>query len=131
MENAKHFTSWLKLSPNSRISGGKILSNNKKRKKPKAAIYFRMCAGTLKNSKTYLGGFLRRKTAQTDYTNALTATARKIAVIYYNMLKNKSSYIELGGDYYEKQHRERVTRNLRKSAERLGFILVKKDDRIS
>ena len=126
-KDAKHFTSWLRLSPNSRISGGKILSNNKRRKKPKAAIYFLMCAGTLQNSKTFLGGFLRRKKAQTNYTNALTATARKIAEIYYNMLKNKASYVELGGDYYEKQHYEKVTRNLRKSAERLGYTLVKTD----
>lgn len=127
-KDAKHFTSWLRLSPNSRISGGKILSNNKKRKKPKAAIYLRTCAGSLRRSKTHLGSFLRRKQAQTNYTNALTATARKIAVIYYNMLKYKTSYIELGCDYYENQHIERLVINLSKSADRLGFTLVKKEE---
>ncbi len=55
---------------------------------------------------------------------ALTATARKLAVIFYNMVKYKTPYQELGQDYYIKQQAQRQLRRLKKHAKRLGYDLV-------
>lgn len=40
------------------------------------------------------------------------------------MLKNGDAYVDQGQDYYEKQYRDRVTKNLRKKAVSLGFDIV-------
>lgn len=123
-KDAKHFSSWLRLSPSAKKSGGKMVNSETLSNKPRAAIIFRMCAGSLRKNKSPLGDFLRRKMAHKHYAKAITATARKLSVIYYNMLKFKSPYVQLDPDYYAQQHKERVINNLRKSAERLGFSLI-------
>lgn len=123
-EDASHFTSWLGLSPNNKISGGKLLKSDTKHNKPRAATIFRMCASTLRRSKSHLGNFLRRKMAQKGYPKALTATARKLAVVYYLMIKNRTPFLELGEDSYMINYRYRAIRNLQKKARRLGFAVI-------
>jgi len=129
--DAKHFTSWLRLSPNNQISGGKLLKSTTVRHKPKAALIFRMCASTLRRSKTHLGNFYRRKRAQKSTPIAITATARKLAVIYYTMLKLKVPFNELREDYYERNYRDRAVRSLRRTAQRLGYELTENHNVIS
>ncbi|MBK9639828.1 MAG: transposase [Saprospiraceae bacterium] len=46
----KHFTSWLNLAPNNKISGGKVLSRIPKRKNHAGQI-FRMAAFAIQRSK--------------------------------------------------------------------------------
>ena len=55
---------------------------------------------------------------------AITATAHKIARIFYHLLKYKEDYHDPGQDYYEQQYRERVIRNLKRRAKDLGLDLV-------
>ena len=55
---------------------------------------------------------------------ATTATAHKLATIIFNMIRNKVEFIETGADYYEKQYRERMVKNLSMRAKTLGFDLV-------
>ncbi|MEA2096603.1 MAG: IS110 family transposase [Candidatus Cloacimonadota bacterium] len=123
-EDASHFTAWLGLAPHNKKSGGKLLKSDTIHHKPKAATIFRMCASTLRRSKSHLGHFLRRKMVQKGYPKALTATARKLAVIYYLMIKNRTPYLELGEDYYIINYRYKAIRNLQKKAKRLGFNII-------
>jgi transposase len=127
-KDPKHFTSWLRLSPHSKISGGKLYSSKTLKHKPRAAVYFRICANTLQSSKSYLGDFYRRKKAQKTPGIARTATARKLAVIYYNMLKYKISYIELGEDYYASKYKLRSIKQLHNYANFLGYHIVKNEE---
>jgi len=127
-KDSSHFSSWLRLSPHSKISGEKKLSSSTLRHKPRAAIIFRMCANTLRRSKSYLGDFLRRKTAQKHYGKAITATARKLSVIYYNMLKNKTPYKDLGENYYNFNYKKRSLKRLSNYARCLGYSIVKADE---
>jgi len=76
------------------------------------------------NSKNYLGDFFRRKKAQKGYCKAITATARKIAVIYYTMLKTKQAYNDLGEQYYMKKKNEIQLKKLKKNASSFGYKLV-------
>jgi len=120
----KHFASWLGLCPGSKISGGKVLSSKTKPSANRAAHAFRLAAYSLQRSKSAIGAFLRRKKAQIGAPKAITATAHKIARIFYNMLKNGTDYVDRGQRYYEQRYQERVIANLKRKAKQFGFKLV-------
>jgi transposase len=119
----KHFSSWLGLCPGSKISGGKVLSSKTKLSANRAARAFRLAAYSLQKSKSALGAFLRRKKAQLGSPKAITATAHKIARIFYFMLKNGIEYKDLGQDYYEQRYQQRMINNLKKRAKQFGYKL--------
>jgi len=120
----KHFTSWLGLSPNNKVSGGRQLSSRTMPSANRAANHFRMAACALYRSQTALGGFLRRMKAKLGAPKAITATARKIAVIFYSMLTRGTEYVESGLDYYEKQYKKKLIKGLEKRAAQLGYQLI-------
>lgn len=120
----KHFGSWLGLCPATKISGGKILNKKTKRNPNRAAQAFRMAAASLYRSQTALGAFYRRIKSRTGGKQAVTATAHKIARIYYAMLTHGTSYVELGQQAYEQRYKERRIDHLKVQAKSLGFQLV-------
>lgn len=121
---AKHFSCWLGLCPGSKISGGKNFSSKTKPSANRAAHAFRMAAYSLHRSQTAIGAFLRRKKAQLGAPKAITATAHKIARIFYEMLKTRTEYKDLGADYYHNRYKERTLRNLKRKAKAYGLELV-------
>lgn len=120
----KHFASWLSLSPGNKITGGKRLSGKTRPSANRAAAAFRLAAYSLANSKTALGAFYRRLRNRLGAPKAITATAHKLARLFYRLLKNQTPFIDAGQDYYEQQYRERATRNLKKRAAALGYQLI-------
>lgn len=90
---AKHFTSWLRLAPNNKISGGKILSNRVPKGSNRLKIALRQAANAIGNLKdTHLSDFFRRVAFRKGRQAAVSATARKLAVILWNMLSKKLPY---------------------------------------
>ena len=122
-KSEKHFTSWLGLCPGTKISGGKRLDRKSKRNSNRAALAFRIAASSLARSQTALGAFYRRIRSRTDGRRAITATAHKIARIYYSMLTKGTAYIEAGQQTYEQAYKERKINALKKQAHSLGFQL--------
>ncbi len=120
---AKHFTSWLCLAPGNKISGGKVLSSRTRRSSSRAAALLRLAATAIGRSDTALGAFYRRLSARAGKAKAVTATARKIAVLFYNTLRHRMTYRDPGADHYEEQYRSRVLANLKRRAKSLGFVL--------
>jgi transposase len=120
---AKHFTSWLALSPHNKISGGKVLSSKTRRTSNRAASLLRLAAGMVGRTDTALGAFYRRLAARVGKAKAITATARKIAVLFYNTLRHGMSYVDPGAAYYEDRYKQRVLNNLQRRAKSLGFVL--------
>jgi transposase len=120
----QHFASWLGLSPNARSSGGKMKSSQTRKVASRAAQVFRMAAKSASRSKTYIGAFYRRMKARLGAPKAMTATARKIAVIFYHMVKERTPYRDLGENYYAKQNQERALKRLQRQAKQLGYTLV-------
>jgi len=120
---AKHFTSWLGLAPGTKISGGKILSSKTRRTDNRVASLLRLAAMTVGKTDSALGAFYRRLSSRVGKAKAITATARKIAVLVYNLLRYGKSYHDPGAQYYEEQHRARVIRNLKRRAQSLGFAV--------
>ena len=86
-QSAKHFASWLGLSPHNRITGGKVISSRTKPSANRAAAALRLAANALHRSDSALGAFLRRKKAQLGAPKAITATAHKLARTIYSMLR--------------------------------------------
>lgn len=121
--SAKHFTSWLCLAPGNKISGGKVLSSRTRRSGSRAAAALRLAATTVGKTDTALGAFYRRLSARTGKAKAVTATARKIAVLFYNALRHGMQYQDAGASYYEERYRQRVLDGLRRRAASLGYAL--------
>ena len=121
---AKHFASWLGLSPNNRVSGGRVMSSRTKPSANRAATALRLSAYALHRSDSALGAFLRRKKAQLGAPKAITATAHKLARIIYSMLKYGQEYVDKGAAYYESQYRQRALSNAKRRAAHLGYRLV-------
>jgi hypothetical protein len=125
--SAKHFTSWLCLAPSNKISGGKVLSARTRRSGNRAAALLRLAATTVGRTDTALGAFYRRLSARVGKAKAVTATARKIAVLFYNALRHGMDYTDPGASYYEERYRQRVLTNLERRAKSLGYVLQQVD----
>jgi transposase len=119
----KHFTSWLRLAPNNKVTGGKVKQRGTLPTQNRATTALRIAAQSLTHSDSALGGFYRRMRAKHGAPKAITATAHKLARIIYFMLKHRQPYRDPGADYYEEQHRARVVRNLQRKAAKLGMRL--------
>jgi transposase len=122
--SSKHFTSWLCLAPGNKISGGKLLSSRTRRSSSRAAALLRLAAITLGRSDTALGAFYRRLSSRIGKQKAVTATARKIAVLFYNTLRFGMTYRDPGAAAYDERHRKRVIANLQRRARTLGYELA-------
>jgi transposase len=121
--SAKHFTSWLCLAPGNKISGGKVLSSRTRRSSSRAAALLRLAAVTIGRSDTALGAFYRRLAARAGKAKAVTATARKIAVLFYKTLRHGMTYKDPGAAHYEERYRNRVLGNLKRRAKSFGYDL--------
>ena len=92
-ESARQFASWLRLAPNNKISGGKILSNKMPKGSNRLKIALRQAANAVGNLKdTALSNFFKRIAFRKGRTSAISATARKLAVIIWNMVTRKVPY---------------------------------------
>lgn len=92
-ETAKQFASWLRLAPNNKISGGKVLSNKIPKGSNRLKIALRNAANAIGNLKdTHLSDFFKRVAYRRGRTAAVSATARKLAVIIWNIIVKKVAY---------------------------------------
>jgi transposase len=119
-----HFTSWLGLSPNNKVSGGKVLSSKTSFSSNRVAKALRLAANALYNSKSYLGNYFRKMRSRLGAPKAITATAHKLARIVYSMLTNQTSYDESVFAVEELKSQEKLMKKLKNQASALGFTLV-------
>lgn len=103
----KHFVSWLNLCPNTKISGGKILSSRIQKKKPNLASQaFRSAANGVQKSDHWLGNYFRRMRAKGGQRYAIVATANKIATIYYKMVRYQKEFNPVDLKEYQEKYRQ-------------------------
>jgi transposase len=120
----KHFASWLGLCPTNEQSGGKILNRRTRKVVNRATVAFRNAALTLLRSQSYLGAQYRRLRTRLGAPKAITAMARKLACLFYRLIKHGQPYVDKGTEYYEAKYREQQIRSLVKRAQKLGLQLV-------
>ncbi len=123
----KHFTSWLTLAPKNKISGGRLLSSRTQPSANRAAAVLRMSVMSLSRTQTALGAFYRRLAARIGKPQAITAAARKLAIVVYRVLSGTLDYRDTGADAYTTQQLTRVLRRVRQRAATLGFDLVNRE----
>jgi transposase len=126
----KHFSSWLGLCPNNKITGGRIYNTKSRKVVNRAANAFRMAAQAVGKSHTALGAYYRRMKFRMGPAKANTATAHKLACIFYRMLKYGKEYVDPGVQYYEQKYRNRVLKNLKRRARLLGYELIESQEPI-
>ena len=129
---AKHFTSWLRLAPNNKVSGGKILSSKVPKGSNRLKIALRNAANAIGNLKdsTPLRDFFQRINFRKGRISAISATARKLAVIIWNMVVKNVPYLNPEGYLFLDQKRKlglvkRIKKQIAKFAltnEDLGIV---------
>jgi len=114
-ESAKQFTSWLRLSPNNKISGGKILSNRIAKGSNRLKIALRNAANAIGNLKdTHLSNFFKRVCFRRGRPAAISATARKLAVVIWNMIVKGIPYQSPTTYEFLDQKRKRKVQEMKK-----------------
>lgn len=121
---AAHFVSWLGLCPDNDISGGKVLWRGVRRTKNRAGTLFRLAASSLHRDPGELGNYLRRMKSKLGPKAATTATAHKIAVIFYTMVKNQVEYDASLWAKRDAMREKRLEAKLHKQAALRGYKLV-------
>ena len=119
-----HFVSWLRLCPDNRISGNKIIGKGRLPTNNRASIALRMAASTLRMSNTYLGAQFRRFRTKLGSPIAIKAMAAKLARLVYRMLRYGMKYVDQGAQFYDAQHRKLQITQLKWKAAKLGFRVV-------
>lgn len=120
---AKHFSSWINFAPGTHITGGKRISGRRKNTKNRAGLVLRQAASSIGRTQTALGAFYRRLAARRGSAIAVVATARKLAVLYYHLLRYGTEYVERGAQAAEREYDQRRLNSLKRRAQSLGFTL--------
>ena len=115
----KEFCCWANITPNNKISGGKLLSSKVPKRKNHVGLILRASANSLKASKTPLGYYFRRIQAKCGYIPAIIATANKLGRIIYTMVKSKTEFNE---SFMGVNEEERLKRKLIKTQKEIEKI---------
>ena len=119
-----HFVSWLRLCPDNRISGDKIIGKGRLPSKNRVTIALKMAACTLRTSNSYLGAQFRRLRTKLGPPVAIKAMAAKLARLVYHMLRDGMQFVDRGAQFYEAQHRNLQIKSLKRRAAALGFQII-------
>jgi hypothetical protein len=120
----KHFASWMTVCPNNKITGGRIFQRRTRKSSNRVRNVLCLCGQTLFNSRSALGAFARRMRSRLGVEKAIVATAHKLALLIYRLLKFGKIYVDIGQDAYENKYRERAVRNLARQAKQYGLSLA-------
>lgn len=120
-----HFASWLGLSGNHNITGGKPVKGPKRKVKNRVAEVLRMGAASLLRSDTYLGARYRhlRRNAKL-HAVAVKAMARYLAVLVYRLLSKGHAWVDQGARQFEQKREQREMKALQTQARARGYQLV-------
>ena len=118
--SAKHFVSWLSLCPDKKVSGGKVLSSKTRKNKGRLRQAFRQAAiGVSKIKDNPLAHFYWRMASRNDKGTAITATARKLAIIVYNMIEKKQAYRPRQLEEYQQKVRTQKIKQIQRTIQKL------------
>lgn len=125
--SAKNFSSWCRLSPNNKVSGGKVLSSRIPKGSNRVKIALRNAANAIGNLKkdTPLKAFFAKISFRKGRAAAISATARKLAVIIWNMVTKSIPYQMEMGVVDVKKQQQKVIQRIQKQMQHYG---IKTDD---
>ncbi len=120
---AKHCSAWLRLAPQTKKTGGKIISSSTQKGKSRLASAFMHAANAIGNMKqdNYLVQFFKRIQYKKDRSVAIVATARKLAVIIWNMLVKKQAYNPVPPADYANKIRQQQLKQVQRKIRQLNI----------
>ena len=120
---AKHFSSWLSVSPDIKKTGGKVINSRTKKGKGRLAKALMHAANAIGNMKTgnYIVHFFKRIQRRSGRSTAITATANKLSKIIWNMLVKKQSYKPMEPALYLDKMRIREVKNIQRKIKQLNI----------
>jgi transposase len=123
-ETEDHFVSWLRLCPDNRISGNRVIGKGRLPTNNRVTIALKMAASSLRLSDTYLGAQFRRFRTRLGAPVAIKAMAAKLARLVYRMLRYGMKYVDKGAATYQAQHQQLQIKQLKWKAATLGYQLI-------
>lgn len=121
---AAHFVSWLGLCPDNDISGGRVLWKGVRKIRHRGGDLFRLAAMGLHHDQSRIGDYLRRMKSKLGPAGATTATAHKIAIIFYTMVKKQVAYDATVWAEQDATREKRFEERLKRLAYQRGYRLV-------
>ncbi len=121
----KHAASWAGLCPGNRESGGKRLSN--RTRKGNRWLRRALCQSAWAASRKrncYLAAFFYRKAGKHGVRKAIVALAHRLLVIAFCILRDRTEYREVGGDYFDRLNPQRTRDRLVRRLQRLGLHVM-------
>lgn len=123
-QTSDQFSSWLGLCTDNDKSAGKVLWQGVRKIKNRAGDIFRLAAASLHHSSSPLGDFLRRMKAKLGPAAGITATAHKIAIIFFTLVTKQVEYDESVWAARDKERHQRFELKVKRQARQLGYELV-------
>jgi len=123
-ETEHHFVSWLRLCPDNRISGEKIIGKGRLPTNNRVTTALKIAANNLRLSNTYLGAQFRRLRTKLGAPIVIKAMAAKLARLVYRILRYGIKYVDRGATFYEAQHRQIQIKRLKWKAAKLGLKII-------
>jgi transposase len=119
-----HFASWLGLCPNRKITGGRVKSSRTRKVINRASTALRLAALAVGRTSSAIGAFYRQKRAALGAPKAITATAHRLAIDFYRLLRYGEAYVDIGARHFEARVQARTFKSLQKRAKAMGYQLV-------
>jgi transposase len=123
--SAGHLCSGAGLVPGLNVSAGKRHGNKTRRGSPwlRSALV-ESAHGASRSKETYLSAQYHRLAARRGKKKAIVAVAHTILAIAYHLLKNRTTYEELGDAYFDERDKEVLQRRLVRRLEDLGYTVT-------
>ena len=126
--SAQNLASWARMCPGQNESAGRKKSGKTRKAKTTLKKTLVQCGRAAANSKnTYLNSLYKRIAARRGGNRAAVAVGHAILIICYSMIKNRTSYNDLGADYFQKRNRDNLVRYNVKKLESMGFKVILED----
>ena len=118
---ANHFASYLGFVPHNKITGGNIISSRTDRIKSSAAQAFKKVIPSISQTETALGSFYRRLMPRIGKGQAIVATCRKLAILFYNTIAFGKQYTEYGEAQYKIKQEAWEMKKIKKLAKKYNL----------
>ena len=124
-KNSKAFVSWLRLAPNNKISGGKVLSSKTPKGSNALSVALRDAANVIGNQKQGdLTNYFKRISFKHGRCVAITATARKLATILYNIITKSEPYDETKNEELKRRVESKRLNKAMNMIKKQGFLVI-------